>query len=72
MDSSKVYLFKKKSIYYLQYKDTFGIDKQVSTKCKTKTVALEFLRNFNAEEHHRKLIMMNKTPKDLSLGVLSY
>ena len=64
MESSKVYLFKKNSVYYLQYKDTLGIDKQVSTKVKTKTDALDFLRNFNSEEHHRKLIIQRKFLND--------
>ena len=45
MQSSKLYLFKRGSKYYIQYIDQDNKKRQVSTGCSLKTEAAQFLRN---------------------------
>lgn len=47
----KTFLFKRKDFYYLQFYDEFENKKRISTGCKTKSTAIQFLMDF---EENRK------------------
>lgn len=57
MHSTKIYLYKRSSRFYIQFVDHNGKVRQVSTGCSTKTEALEYLRNHETKytiEHSSK------------------
>jgi len=49
-----MYLSKRNGVYYLWWKDDAGKRRKVSTHSKTKTEALQFLREFNQQENERR------------------
>jgi len=58
--------------YYLFYCDETGNRHKVSTKCKTKALATEFLRSFRCQEHQRQIKVRNKTLSEFCAEYLSY
>lgn len=53
----KMILFKRSnSVYYLKYKDEFGNEKRISTKCTKKNDAIKFLTNFKNELEQKTAI----------------
>jgi hypothetical protein len=57
MRSSKLYLFKRGTRFYIQFKDQNDKQRQISTGCSTKASAMKYLRDHENEytiEHHGK------------------
>jgi len=67
-----MYLSKRKGTFYLCYQSELGIERRISTKCKTRRDAQIFLRSFKEKDHERKLALQCKLFSDFSNDFLLY
>ena len=59
-------------IYYLWYNDEGGRKQKVSTSCNLKSDAVKFLRDFNENEHKRKIHLTLKTVREFFSDYQNY